>query len=472
MTAPAPSRTAWSPGSRLLTAGLVFMVTVTAFEGLAVPTVLPATEAEFGSLPLYGWVFSGFFLAQLVGIAVAGLEADRRGPIAPLLVGSVLFAAGLLVSGLAPGMAWVVAGRVIQGLGAGAIFSIVYVVIGRGYDTAAQPLMIAIISSAWVIPGLVGPALAGYVAQEASWRWTFLALVPWLPLSALLLARPLSRIPRLSPAAATAQPAAGVSDALRLAIGAGMVLGALTIGNPLLGIAMAAVGVAIGLAPLRRLLPPGALSAAPGRGAAAAVVALVSVTFLGAEAFVPLAVASVRTAGTVVGGLALTAAAVTWASGSWLAARFATGGTRTGLLVGGAVLIGLGIGVEAAIPISSMPVWVAALGWAIAGLGMGLAYSTATLVVIETAEPGAEGAAAAGAQLANTLGVAIGTGLAGGLVAFGATGLGGLAPAITIADLVLVVICGVTVLVARRVPDRPPEPEARAEVVPPEGEPA
>ena len=463
------TRGAWSPGSRLLTAGLVFMVTVTAFEGLAVPTVLPATLQEFGGLALYGWAFAGFFLAQLVGITVAGREADRRGVIAPLLVGALLFAAGLLVSGLAVGMEWVVLGRVIQGLGAGAIFSIVYVVIGRGYEPAAQPLMIAIISTAWVLPGLIGPALAGYVAQEASWRWTFLALIPWLPLAALLLTGPLSRIPRPAPdAAARSGPA--VTYALRLAAGAGLVLGALTVGNLLLGVAMAVAGVVLAAAPLRRLLPTGALTASPGRGAAVAVIALVSVAFLGAEAFVPLAVASARGAGTVAGGLALTAAAVTWATGSWLQARFAARGSRTWLLVSGAILIGIGIGIEAAIPVTSLPIWVAAAGWAVAGLGMGLAYSTATLVVIETAEPGTEGAAAIAAQLSNTLGVAIGTGLAGGIVAFGATALGGLAPAITIADLLLVAVCGATVVIARRVPDNQPAPDRVVRPLPAEGE--
>ena len=448
------------------------MVTITAFEGLAVPTVLPDTLGEFGPsvLPLYGWAFAGFFLAQLVGIAVAGLEADRRGATPPLLVGSFLFAAGLLVSGLADGMGWVVAGRVIQGLGAGAIYAIVYVIIGRGYDTAAQPRMIAIISSAWVLPGLLGPALAGYVAQEASWRWTFLALVPWLPLSALLLAGPLSRLPRARPDPAAPGSRAVVSDALRLAAGVGLGLGALTIGNPWLAVGMVVAGPAIAYRPLRRLLPAGALTAEPGRGAAVAVLALLSVTFLGAEAFVPLAVASVRHAGTVVGGLALTAAAVTWATGAWLQARFAARGSRTWLLVAGAILIGVGIGVEAAIPISSLPVWLAAAGWAVAGLGMGLAYSTATLVVIETAQPGAEGAAATAAQLANTVGVAIGTGLAGAVVAFGAIGLGGLAPAIMLADLLLVLVCGMTVLISRRVPDRVPEPGTAPESLPAEGE--
>ena len=199
-----------------------------------------------------------------------------------------------------------------------------------------------------------------------------------------------------------------------------------------------------------------------------AVIGLVSVAFLGAEAFVPLAVASARGAGTVAGGLALTAAAVTWATGSWLQARFAARGSRTWLLVSGAILIGVGIGIEAAIPITSLPIWVAAAAWAVAGLGMGLAYSTATLVVIETAESGTEGAAAIGAQLSNTLGVAIGTGLAGGIVAFGATGLGGLAPAITIANLVLVAVCGATVVIARRVPDRKPAPDRGSRPLPAE----
>ena len=65
----------------------------------------------------------------------------------------LLFSAGLLIAGLAPDMAWIVAGRVVQGFGAGAIAAITYVIISRGYDLAVQPHMIAIISSAWVIPG-------------------------------------------------------------------------------------------------------------------------------------------------------------------------------------------------------------------------------------------------------------------------------------------------------------------------------
>ena len=75
------------------------MVTAIGFEGLAVPTVLPAALDEFGGLPLYGWAFSGFLLASLVGITVAGSQADRRGPLPPFAAGVLLFAAGLLIAG-------------------------------------------------------------------------------------------------------------------------------------------------------------------------------------------------------------------------------------------------------------------------------------------------------------------------------------------------------------------------------------
>jgi MFS family permease len=453
------TRGAWSPPQRLLTAGLVFMVTAIGFEGLAVPTVLPATLAQLGGLPLYGWAFSAFWLSSLVGITLSGVEADRRGPRGPMLAGSLLFAAGLLIAGQAPSMEWVVVGRIVQGLGAGAIASIVYVVIGRGYDAAARPRMIAVISSAWVLPGLIGPALAGYVAQESSWRWTFLALAPLLPLAAAALAGSLGRLGPEAPVAGHQRTLDPVRDAVVLALGAALLLWALTQGQALLVLPAVVVSGALTVRPLQRLLPDGTLTARPGPGAAVAVLGLISVAFFGAEAFVPLAVASIRGAGTLLGGLALTASAVTWAAGSWLQARLAGRGSRRALIAVGVSLIGVGIGLEAAVPLTSAaPVWLAAAAWAVSGMGMGIAFSTATLTIIESAPPGGEGAASAAIQLANTLGIGLGTGVAGGVVAFAAAGAMGEAPGIAVADLLMLVACGATLAIVGRMPDRRAEP--------------
>lgn len=452
------TRTAWSPGQRVLTAGLLLMVTAIGFEGLAVPTILPAALEEFGGLPLYGWAFSGFWLTNLVGIAVAGSQADRRGPLPPFAAGVLLFSGGLLIAGFAPDMAWIVAGRVVQGFGAGAIAAITYVIVARGYDRAEQPRMIAIISSAWVIPGLVGPALAGYVAEAFSWRWTFLALAPLLPLALLALAGPMRRLgaPEREASASDAGAAARrreAFDAVLLAIGAAVMLAGLGARNlAFLALALVA-GLLLAIPPLRRLLPPGTLSARPGRGAAVAVLGLISIAFFGVEAFVPLAVSSIRTAGTLAGGLALAAAAVTWAAGSWVQARLTGKVSRRAMTGAGIGLIAIGIGMEAVIPITAVPIWLAAAGWGVGGFGMGIAYSQATLATIETAQSGEEGAASAAVQLAEALGIGLGTGLAGAVVAYGATELSGMAPGIFIADVLMLIVCVVALGVASRVPE-------------------
>lgn len=443
-------RTAWSPGQRLLTAGLAFMVTAAAFEGLAVPTVMPDALDELGGLTLYGWAFSGFWLANLVGISIAGAESDRAGPTRPLLAGTAAFAVGLAAAALAPSMELVVVARIVQGLGAGAISAVTYFAIARGYDAGSQPQMIAVLSSAWVLPGLLGPLIAGIVAEQLSWRWVFGGLAPLLPVVALAVAVAFRRLPEPAGEAAD-DPRSTTRDAFLLAAGAGLVLWALTLDQPLPAVATGAVGLLIAARPLQRLLPDGTLRAKPGRGAAIAAIGLVSIGFLGAETFVPLSVSSVRNAGVVVGGLSLTAAAVTWASGSWVQARLASRGIRQPLVAAGFILVLAGIALVTSVPLTGVPIWMAPLAWAVAGLGMGLAYSTLTLVAIETAPAGAEGAAASAIQLANTLGIAVGTGVAGGLVALVARGPG-IAPGIGLANLVMILACGVGLLVVRRLP--------------------
>ena len=155
----------WAPQTRGLTVGLVLSITFVASEALAVVTVMPLVAQDLGGLRLYGWVFSAFMLGSVVGIVAAGREADRRGPAIPFVAGLVLFGAGLAVAGLAPSMAVLVAGRVLQGLGAGAVPSVAYATIGRSFPGPLQARMMAVLSTAWVVPGLAGPVVAAEVAH-------------------------------------------------------------------------------------------------------------------------------------------------------------------------------------------------------------------------------------------------------------------------------------------------------------------
>src|SRR5262245_65870706 len=111
----------WVPQTRGLTAGLVLSITFVASEALAVVTVMPLVAQDLGGLRLYGWVFSAFMLGSVVGIVMAGREADRRGPGIPFVAGLGLFVSGLAVAGPAPSMEVRVGGGVREGLGGGGV---------------------------------------------------------------------------------------------------------------------------------------------------------------------------------------------------------------------------------------------------------------------------------------------------------------------------------------------------------------
>lgn len=443
----------WDRQHRSLTVGLLLTISITAFEAMAVATVLPAAVNDLGGLAWYGWVFSGFMLGNLVSIAVAGRWTDMRGPVPPFVAGAALFATGLFIAGSAPSMTVVVSGRLAQGLGAGALSSVAYVAIARGYPANLQPRMLAMVASAWVVPGLMGPALAGSVADHLGWRWVFLGLAPLTVLAASLALTGLRRL--TAPAGVVAEPSQ-VRSAILLAAGTGIALFGADSNAAGITAACAAAGIAIGLPALRRLLPDGTLRAEFGTPAAIAAMILLNYAFFGAEAFLPLSLTSVRNESTTVAGLALTAGTLAWTSGAWLQERLVTRYSRRLIVCTGLALTAIGIVGAASVLSSSTPVWIAALSWATAGLGIGLAYSTITLIVLELAPDGREGAATAALQLANVLGVALGTGLGGATLTLATAAGGSQAFGIALIDAAMIAAASLGLAAARRLPSRRP----------------
>lgn len=453
--------TIWQPPLRRLTLGLVLVVVATAFEALAVATILPTTTAELGGLAWYGWTFSAFMLANLVGITVGGNETDRRGPARPFVVGTLLFGGGLVVSGLAPSMPVIVVGRASQGFGGGLLSAVAYASIARAYAVDLQPRMLATLSSAWVVPGLVGPGLAGVVAEHAGWRWVFLGLAPLPALAALLV------VPALRELGGDAAPTDGTTRtrmAVQLALGATVALAGLgghgtwQSGVPVVGalvtggLAVLAGGLVAGVA-LRALLPPGTLMARPGLPAAVATMALLNFAFFGTEAFVPLALVDVRGTGIMMNGMALTAAALTWTAGAWMQVRLADGTPRVRVIVAGLAVVGVGLAGVLAVLAPSVPPWTAVAAWAVAGLGMGLAFTTCSAAILESAPAGQEGAASAALQLAQVLGAAIATGIGGAVVAAPFAGTPPRA-GIAVVDALMLVTIAVAMVTARGVAER------------------
>lgn len=441
----------WTTGRRLLTVGLVLLVTLVASEALAVAVVMPEVEADLGDIALYGWVFSAFFLGNLVGIVLAGQACDRVKPVVPFVAGVLLFVAGLLLGGLAGSMLLLVAARFVQGIGAGALPTVAYVAIGREYPESARPRMFALMSTAWVVPSVVGPAAALVVGEHFGWRWVFLGLVPIVAVCAIITTSSVARMP------APVSPPDGASkllDALLAALGAGLTLAGLGATSLWWAVPLVIVGVAILVPAFRRLTPPGTLRARAGLPAAILIRGILTFAFFQADAYVPLALTSVRSSTSLMVGLTVTSCSLLWTAGSWIQERRIG---RTGprpLVRDGFLLTGLGIGLLMITMAPGVPVALGIAAWGIGGLGIGLAYAPLSLTTLALAGPGREGAATSAMQLSDVLGVALGTGIGGVVVAGGARAGWSPRPGILIVFALALVVSLIGVLLCRRLPLR------------------
>jgi len=448
-----PSEGLLSPRLRVLTIGLILVVTLAAFEALAVATAMPVVEEDLSGLRLYGLVFAGFMVGNLVGTGYAGLEADRREPVRPFTVGIIVFAAGLLIGGLAPTMEVVVLARIVQGFGSGCIATVAYVGIARGYDEALRPRMFAVLSSAWVVPGLIGPAMAGAIAEHLTWRLVFIGLLPALAFSAVLTVPAMRHL-----AAGDHRTADGkrLGQSLVLAVGAGFVLGGTTIQAPFAAGPMVVIGLGVGFFALRTLLPKGTFVAAPGLPAAVAVMGLICLAFFGTEAFLPLMLNDVRGQSPTIAGLCLTAASITWTAGAWVQAQRATRWSRRAMVMVGFLLTAAGIGISTSTVSDSVPVPAAAVGWGVAGFGMGLAYTNISLAILGGLPGDQAGYASSSLQLANIIGVAVGTGVCGAIVGAGDAADWSTANTVAISFGLMGAAALVATAVAVRLPDAAP----------------
>lgn len=442
-------------GRRALKVGLVSIVTLVAFESLAVTTILPEVERDLGGIAWYGWVTAAFFFGTMIGIVFAGEQADRRGAGPPYLLGLVLFAVGLLVCGFAPGMPVLVAGRFIQGFGAGVVPAIGYVAIGRAFDVEERPRMFAILSTAWVVPGLIGPLIAERIAEGIGWRWVFLGLVPLVAFAGVFVLPAIFRIGPVEGAADTARARflrRRLVEATRVAAGAAIVVAGFTTSRWLLGPALI-FGAALAIGPFSRLTPPGTLRGAPGLPAVIASRGVLTFAFFATDAFVPFAVTTGRGASSLAGGIAVTVGTVAWTAATWVQQRFIGRMGEAWFVRAGYLLMAPGIAVVAVAAIPDLaPVALVHVGAMIAGFGMGLAYSAHAQLALRSVAEVEVGSTTAALQLTDNLGIALGTGVVGAIVTFGDESGWLVGDAVAVALIVPACVATIGLWLARRLP--------------------
>ncbi|MCU1565103.1 MAG: transporter [Pseudarthrobacter sp.] len=399
-----------------VTIGTCALVFLAAFESLAVTTIMPVVSRELRGADLYALAFAGPLATGVIGMVAAGNWSDRRGPTVPLYASVALFVAGLLIAGTAVSMPLLVAGRLVQGLGGGALTVALYVLVARIYPGTLHPKIFAAFSAAWVIPSLVGPFAAGVVAQVFSWHWVFLGVVG-LVIPALVMIVPVLR--NMAPSQEQGDgpvqpPAPWAVDRLAWATLAALAVLGLNLSREvrLPGFAaapalLAVAAVVIALVAVRPLVPRGTLAARRGLPSVILVRGLASAGFFGAEVYLPYLLIEQYAFSPTFAGLTLTFGAVAWAGAAAVQGRLGArlphrGAVRIGsCMVLAAVLLAL-----ATTALHWAPAVVIA-GWVLAGGGMGLLYPRLSVMTLALSSKDNEGFNSSAMSISDSLGGAL-----------------------------------------------------------------
>ncbi len=204
-----------------------------------------------------------------------------------------------------------------------------------------------------------------------------------------------------------------------MAAGTALFVAGLTFDRRLL-VPAVAVAVVVGLGPLRRLTPQGTLRGAPGLPAVIASRGLLTFAFFGLDAFVPYAITNGRSRSTLAASLAVTVGAVSWTVATWIQQRWIGRLGEARFVRAGYLLLAPGILLVAVASLPDLvPFWLIYVGAIVAGLGMGFAYSAHSQLALRGVEERHVGSATASLQLCDNLGVALGAGVVGAILAFG-----------------------------------------------------
>ena len=466
---PRASESIFSPRYLAVTIGFVSSILLTAFEAMAVASAMPVAVADLHGLPYYSLAFSAYLTTSLLGMVLSGQRADRHGPMLPFLGGIGVFGVGLVAAGTATTMAQLVAGRAVQGFGGGLVIVALYVLVGKAYPEHLRGRAFSAMAACWVLPGAVGPVIAGVLTEDLSWRWIFLGIAVLIAVPLGLLAKPLRDLPQPEPLPQTeAEAAADAAGRRRTRVAAGLTAlgaGLLQLGsqeiNPL-GLVLAPIALVLLATSVPRLLPPGTLRARRGLPTVILMRGLMAGAYFGIEAFLPLMLEQHRGMSVTLAGLSLVTATVGWAVSSWainrpfVAKRISKPGrVRVGVAICGISLLGDIVAVN-----TSTPLWTVAAAMGLAALGCGMAFPTVSVLTLELSEPAEQGTNSASLQVADGIGSTTTIALGGGVYHALSTGAAASGGVYVLLYALFIAVAGLAWVLAPRVRQNTEKPGA------------
>ncbi len=171
----------------LVTIGILLSMFLASMESTVVATAMPTIVGQLGGLEHYSWVFSAFMLASTTVVPLYGKLSDIYGRRKIYVIAMALFLAGSVLCGLATSMTQLIAARALQGLGAGGVQPMAFILIGEMFDLKQRAKMQGFFSGVWGVSSIIGPLLGGFIVDKLTWHWVFyINVVPGLLAAALV----------------------------------------------------------------------------------------------------------------------------------------------------------------------------------------------------------------------------------------------------------------------------------------------
>ncbi|MFE6610158.1 MFS transporter [Amycolatopsis sp. NPDC057786] len=341
-------------GPLFLAVGIVALEFAAAVTGFVASSLLPIVAAELDARNDLGLLVAGSTLGLFVALPLASRVLGRLGPRGTLAAGMGAYLGGLVLAATAR-TAWMFAlGQFSAGLASGllAIFGISSAI--RHLDDRLRIRVVAASSAMWIVPALVGPAATLGLEHLVGWRWTLLLPVPFVLFGRLLVVRAARGEP------STEDGQRPLAKTLTVPLGAALVV--FSAGFWPLALAGAAITVAGTIA----ILPPGTARLRPGTPAALGAMVLFATGYFGADSLITVLLTSGFGVSLGQAAIVLSAAPLGWAVTSLVAAKFTTARFP---------VVGLGMTALGTAVLAFGGSFATALAaWAVAGIGVGLAY--------------------------------------------------------------------------------------------------
>lgn len=157
----------------VIVAGIMLSLFMASMEATVIATAMPTIVSQLGGLEIYSWAFAAYMLTSTCTVPVYGKLSDIYGRRIIYAIAMGLFLLGSVLCGLSQSMEQLIFFRALQGIGAGGVMPLAFIIIGDLFTFEQRARMQGFFAGVWGVSSIIGPVLGGFLVDQASWHWVF-----------------------------------------------------------------------------------------------------------------------------------------------------------------------------------------------------------------------------------------------------------------------------------------------------------